>query len=102
MQNFFSPGNITHYSKDQKNQVLKAGEYEVFVKIQRNGSQIGDDPPGPVFQFLFVHQPHARERSGGSKTVGDRHSAVGKSAEQQIKDNPTSGKKEQTVSPVSF
>jgi hypothetical protein len=61
MQDFFSPGNIAHNGKNEENEVLKTRKHQVLVKIERDGSEIGDDPPGPVFELFLVHQPHAGE-----------------------------------------
>jgi hypothetical protein len=84
MLKFISPGNIAHNSKDQKNYVLKTGKYEMFVKVEGNGSEICNDPPGPVFKFLLIHQPHTGESGAGCKTVCYWYGTVGETAEDNI------------------
>jgi len=97
-----SPGNITHNSKDEKNHVLKTGKDEVFVKIQGNRGEIGNDPPGPVFQLFLVHQPHSGECSAGSETVSNWYCAIRKMTEQKIEDSPTGEEKNKSILPVFF
>ena len=102
MLDFFSPGNITHNGKDQKNQVLKTGEDKMFVKIKRDGSQIGNDPPGPVFQFLFIHQPHTGKSSSEVKLSAMGTVLSVKRLSRKYKIIQQTEKKDQTISPVSF
>src|SRR5664279_3279344 len=100
MLKFVSPGNIAHNSKDQKNHVLKTRKNKMFIKVEGNGREIGDNPPGPVFQLLLVHQPHPGEGSTGGKAVRYRHRTIGKTTEQKIQDGPAGKEKCECISPI--
>ena len=49
------PVVITPNCKAQKNDVLKAGQCVSFHKVQGDGDDVTDDPPGPVFEFSSGH-----------------------------------------------
>lgn len=56
----------------QQHHVVNTGKYQPFYKVQRNGGNVGSDPPVPAFNFLFRHQPHARIGCCRCKSVGPR------------------------------